>query len=291
MRYSVYQLRKHPGRAHLHAVTPPMPKQTVFDGQSKAATWTPLAVRWVGNDLQPAEVSTIFGPGAIVVSERARESLQMIWGDDTRAEFLPLDAEGTTLYIVNVLTIVDCLRPEKSRLQGERRTYEFNPAHFDGPLFKIPQDLAGPVLGLEDSRNVEASFRYQVEESDLRGLRFEPIWEGNDKRQLTDKKPAPAPPAAKIEAPGPPIVQECSLSRVALTWPVVTGVENYLVQWSQSPDRGFVMLGTTTAAGGSSATFIDDQPTAGTSYYRVVGFLDQTRHRSPPSPVVEVIVR
>ncbi len=285
MRYSVYQLRKHPARAHLHVVVPggALPERIVFDGQPKSVNWTPLPVEFIGNDVPPAEISTIFGPSALVLSRRALELLRQAF-DVASCEFLPLDCPGQEFFICNVMTQPDCLRADKSRLDAKPKSYQFIPARFGPSVFKIPQDPAGPVLILHDDRSHETSLPALAELHDIVGVRFELVWEGNEKRQLELKKPAP-----KVDRPPLPVPTGVRLvasrPQVILQWPAVAGFDSFIIQWSRFPDAGFVTVDTI-QSGQDPVSFTDPTPALGSSYYRIFTYSGDTKYRSQPSEVV-----
>jgi len=122
-----------------------------------------------------------FVSGHLVVSERAVQILQPLMSD--KVQILPIDYEGTkTLYVLNVINVVDCLDYEKSKIRRMRdgTVSEIDEFAFDyskvsqHDIFKIPEKIWSTVF-------VSDKFKATVEENGLIGFKFTEVWDSDEK--------------------------------------------------------------------------------------------------------------
>lgn len=139
-------------------------------GRRLWAEWTAPAVRTTRRVKSPLSDFPHFWPTIPVFSERALAAVSPLLGD--RVEALPFAVEGQSLYLINVLDVVDCLDAEQSTICRNIATghiesvvrYTFHPERVAGHhLFRIPQTAELEVL-------VSSAFRDAVRANELTGF-------------------------------------------------------------------------------------------------------------------------
>ena len=112
-----------------------------FDGTSRVTNWKEVRVKRVRADERQECRESDFpwlGTHALVLRERAVHKLRQVI--EPHAEILPLkDADGASLYVLNVLNVVDALDEEKSaviRFPSTRRIMRVTRPCFREPLIR-----------------------------------------------------------------------------------------------------------------------------------------------------------
>jgi hypothetical protein len=156
---------------------------STFDGEPRAATWTPIRMKhvregsrgekWVSGDF-PAG-----GMGDLILNYRAKDRVGMIL--ERYGELLPLMCEEQEYWTLNVTCFIDALDESKSvvlRATDEDRIllidkYAFRSEALENAmLFKLPQLRRGAFL-------VSEAFVELIKSSGLTGLAFKQIWAPN----------------------------------------------------------------------------------------------------------------
>lgn len=150
----------------------------LIDGEARATSWRPLAVRLVkmddGRKLATCDAPW-FGSHALVLGERAVDTLGDLLTSD--GELLPLKCEDAKLWMYNPTTRLDALNVNATRAMrfDDRRImhtqrHVFRPDRLlDVPAFKLTS-VNGSATYLR-SRFVEA-----WRAARLTGLEFEKVW-------------------------------------------------------------------------------------------------------------------
>jgi hypothetical protein len=154
-----------------------------LDGTSKKNSWTPFKVRLVTVDdkARPLSESDFLelAANAPVLRQRAVDAVGHLL--QSEAELLPLWCDTASLWLLNVLNVVDAFDVERSdyavfpntKRIFHVRKYAFIADRLEGVgVFRAPQLLTYSVY-LTD-QVVEA-----VEHSGLKGARFRPIWQSD----------------------------------------------------------------------------------------------------------------
>ncbi len=149
-----------------------------FDGQPRASTWTPIAVRRVRADDRQAFNPSDFpwlGSDALVMRRSAVEALRDIL--DASGEVLPLSTDdGVELFVLNA-RVIDALDEANSSLvkfAGTNRIMRikrvaFVASRIEGiDLFRLPHRAS--------STYVSERFVDRVKAAGLRGLDFNKVW-------------------------------------------------------------------------------------------------------------------
>jgi hypothetical protein len=151
-----------------------------FDGQPRASTWKPLAVRRVrANDRQGFDPSDFpwLGSHALIMRLAAVDALRDIL--DANGEVLPLSTDdGVELFVLNA-RVTDALDEAKSSLMkfpGTNRIMRIKEVAFVASkiegvdLFRLPHRAS--------STYVSERFVQRVKAAGLRGLVFNKVWSG-----------------------------------------------------------------------------------------------------------------
>ncbi len=147
--------------------------------------WTQPKVYSLYPDYLEPDIWEIHGKGAFAVTPEAAMTLDMFL--EMAGEQLPLPYQGKELIICNILQCLNCVDEEHSewRLRKGERIRLLKPAFFPqcmeaSTLFKIPQ-LRENIYCWEKAEDPESEFRACVLENNLKGLRFELVWEGDER--------------------------------------------------------------------------------------------------------------
>lgn len=149
---------------------------SLFDGRSLADSWVPPAVQPADMDEDDAQLGDCTVLGTVpLLSRRAADALFPII--ETSAELLPVHYPRAALSILNVLGTSDCL--DESRSEVERfptgrvmrvTEYVFHPHKLPkARIFRLPQLLRAHLY-------VTDGFVSAVQQSDLTGFEFTPVW-------------------------------------------------------------------------------------------------------------------
>ncbi len=124
-------------------------------------------------DVYPVDVS------AVVINERCFRILASYIQD--KVQVLPAESNAQKLFVLNVTTIIDCLDKENSKLklfQSSGRIMRVEEYAFHKELlvnafiFKIPEEL-------HIHPYVTDEFKKLIEQNDIKGFKFIPVWEEN----------------------------------------------------------------------------------------------------------------
>lgn len=151
-----------------------------LDGQTRASTWKPVAVRRVRaderQDFNPSDFPWL-GSHALIMRRGAMESLRDIL--DANGEVLPLSTDdGVELFVLNarIIAALDETRSSLMKFPGTDRIMWLKRAAFVAAmvegvdLFRLPHRASATYVG--------ERFVKRVQEAGLRGLDFHEVWSG-----------------------------------------------------------------------------------------------------------------
>jgi hypothetical protein len=151
-----------------------------FDGTPRAASWVPLKVERVSQDVglffpEPSDFPAGCG---FVVSRAAKERLGSLL--EEAGELLPLDCCDGQFWVLNVTRLLDALNEEKSKVVRSKETgrilmihrHSFHPERLGPELFKLTQDPRGSIYATD-------TFVNRVKATSLKGLDFKLVWAAN----------------------------------------------------------------------------------------------------------------
>jgi hypothetical protein len=155
-----------------------------FNGLVKKNVWTPIEF-YVDNPLKlKGDFFSFINPSAFACNKSAVDKLMYYW--DQSAELLPIYLEANTeLFIVNVIECVNALDKKNSQhdvysdgVKSNRIIrFAFHPNRLHEPsVFKIPETVDTQILTYSGVKNPENEFMYAYEQSGLKGLKFELIF-------------------------------------------------------------------------------------------------------------------
>lgn len=114
-----------------------------------------------------------FSTGVPIVDGKAWDALRPLIG--AQVEALEMTLQGETIYALNVVTVLDCLDPERSEIERfdngaimEVRTFVFREGCADAPIFKQKGLEVADVF-------VDDRFREAVEKAGLEGADLQPV--------------------------------------------------------------------------------------------------------------------
>ena len=145
-------------------------------------TWRPLRLYEEHACRKRGNFARSWG-GGFLVDSRAMSAIQPIVGDG--CEFLPmLPYKGETLYLMNLLTCVDCLDKERTEFAVDEASgtklsrvmkYSFNRDKIpSASLFKLPKRVG--LFAATGTAHSELEFKALVEREELTGLLFRELW-------------------------------------------------------------------------------------------------------------------
>lgn len=149
-----------------------------FNGATLLDKWEVIKVKEIRNKKQGDFPSLL--PGVPVLSEKALKVLDQLIKPSV--EVLPLNCEGSTVYAINVIDILDCIdyaSSEYKTYSGSSRImrfikYSFKPDIIKGNhIFKIIDEPTRKPF-------VSDEFKKLVEENGLLGFKFDLVWDSND---------------------------------------------------------------------------------------------------------------
>lgn len=304
MAFTVFKVQKASGFAHFASVEREGAgacRGVYFDGRPQASTWNPPALYVPYPESRHWDVSLVFGPSALVLTEsafgRLREFLKA-----PCYEILPLEVAGRLFVVVNVLAVHDCLNREASKFRdtGTIEQYAFYPSRIIHSIFKIPEEAKGGIFVAEDVRRPHWSFKWQCEHLGLRGLKWKLIWEGDEWGNSVTPPTTELEPSQRPAAPRSLELVSAGPSAVVLRWPKVEGVDLYLIDWRKEggefwPVDEFDCAESAVAAdesGQAYCVYTDTLPTSGRTFYRVRSFVldaqEGEKDTSEPTACVEV---
>lgn len=130
------------------------------------------------------------GGGIILTNDRVKKCM----GDliDDSVEYIPLRCKDKTVYLLNIISVIDAADYDKCRINrfpdGFARNYEtyaFKPEKVkDAHLFRIL--LEGRIRTRQAF--VSTEFKKRVEENGLTGFHFTEVWD-SDKADEVEKQP------------------------------------------------------------------------------------------------------
>lgn len=153
-----------------------------FECQPKKANWQPLDMYVFNPKKKEGNFYSLGGIGALVFDEKALDAMLTIF--EMAGEILPINVEGTALYILNVLDCVNCLDKEKSTWdyyedgsRGRILSYAFHANRMtEGSIFKIPETCKTEVMIYSDIKDDEEDFMLLYKRYGLTGMIFEEIF-------------------------------------------------------------------------------------------------------------------
>ena len=151
-----------------------------LDGTERARTWRPVKVRLLREDegAGPFEASDTPWMTDSVLILRARALVALGPLLRQAGELLPLECDEVDLWALNVLSVIDALDEDNSKLVrfSSGRIMQVDDWHFDraslegaSAVFKVAQLPRGPLLFTQSL--VDA-----VEEAGLRGVGYQRVW-------------------------------------------------------------------------------------------------------------------
>lgn len=153
-----------------------------FDCVERAAAWSAPPV-FVLHPRKKKGNCFAFAPGAFAIDQTAFEQLADLL--EMSGELLPLQHQGETYYVVNVLECVNCLDEDNTQwIYGNTtgvkigiRSHVFYRTRFtETPLFKIPATSKAQILTVEGLADPEGEFKGRVEQCGITGLEFDLLW-------------------------------------------------------------------------------------------------------------------
>ncbi len=159
---------------------------TVFDGSSRAKTWTPPSVF----SLKPTREEPDFmdfgmgGNGAVwaIRPEAFQCAPELHHYLYAAGELLPLNYNGRNFQLLNVTEVLNALDTERTTWDyyddGTRADIEkpaFRSDRLSEQLFKIPETALSKIYCWEDTLNTADEFKAYVERHGLTGLTFDLI--------------------------------------------------------------------------------------------------------------------
>ena len=175
----VYKIRKNDETQHFLPEDPADREKLMSACVSKSEAWTPVRVY----NAMPLLARTDFyqwDEGYLIASAAALSCLGGFFAE--AGEVLPVDNDGETYWLVNVLNCVDCLEHEHTEFDQFNlvRRASFLRSCLPGPgLFKIPETRSTAVYVLVDCTADETQdFKGEVERAGLMGIRFVEVWRG-----------------------------------------------------------------------------------------------------------------
>ncbi|MCQ6559977.1 imm11 family protein [Paenibacillus mendelii] len=146
---------------------------------------SPLSRNWVSHNVvldnkgKPSDILNAVG-GSLIVSERAKEIITQL--PDTNVEFLPLTSSEGEFYVLNVLTVLNCVDPNQSkekRLGSSNKLIDYEELEFykdvvqDKDLFRIMLHEGNRVLP-----NIYVSDRLKnLLDNHLEGYQLVEMWD------------------------------------------------------------------------------------------------------------------
>jgi len=114
-------------------------------GESKMATWKPVQLIWLEDDLTnraDKDADFLKFAGSIVISERAYQTLKRHTA--SRVEYLPVFIGGEARYILNVINVLDLMDKSRSKFKiysdgnlGQCEHAYLNRASADESIYKV----------------------------------------------------------------------------------------------------------------------------------------------------------
>jgi hypothetical protein len=148
-----------------------------FDGQRKGEQYSPIEVTLTDDGLLCDNMP--LAAGASTFSEKSVDLLMPIMG--SQVEVLPLSFKTKQYFLINVINVLDCIDYEASefeRFEPNGRIMFFYKYSFredkllKSTIFKITDELEGRPFFTD-------AFVDFVKKSDLRGFRFELVWDSD----------------------------------------------------------------------------------------------------------------
>lgn len=119
-----------------------------------------------------------FTPGTAIVNEKTYHILEPFIHNCVQV--LPAIVKSQKVYVLNFITVIDCLNRENSQLiffSNSNRIMEIEKFAFnkemltDAIVFKIPEEIQSPPLVTEE-------FKILIEQNEIKGFKFVQVWEG-----------------------------------------------------------------------------------------------------------------
>ena len=153
-----------------------------MDCVSKLSSWRPPEVYIHNPKLEKGNFFHLCSGGFVVDSYAAGRLRTVL---ELAGELLPLTHEGHQYYLLNILECVNCLDANTTewvmgKTSGAKirvMKYQFNADKIsESTLFKIPETASAEMFCISGLKDPEDEFKWQVENSGLKGLVFEKVW-------------------------------------------------------------------------------------------------------------------
>ncbi len=153
----------------------------VFDGRSRAWSWSPMHAGFRPFGKEPADFSKL-GHGGLVVSPRAKKLTQHLL--ERCGELLSVHVDDKEYFLLNITQVADCLNTETTQwfeVQGKPvhvKKYQFLQNEVPAvSLFKIPEQARDRFFTVTGRATAATEFKSIVEGAGLTGLVFEEVWD------------------------------------------------------------------------------------------------------------------
>ena len=150
----------------------------MISGKLQNGKWDNMEVELIEGK-ENSDLSKVWNAfNTLVLSEKGKESLENLFAK--WVEYIPVKYHDTTLYMVNILSIIDAIDYDKVTFRKQDtgfilglEKYSFIPSKIKGiNVFKIM--LNGRIYPTEIF--VTSEVKTRVEESKLLGFKFEEVW-------------------------------------------------------------------------------------------------------------------
>lgn len=156
-----------------------------FDGTSRKNNWPQIKQLYIYSPRdKEGDFFTIGGP--LVFNQKAYKIIHPIL--EPYCEWLPLNLDGESLYVLNLLLLSNCLNKEKSKIEYIGNIlymiheYSFYPDKMPPvSVFRLQlMPMHHRLFTYEGVLPKEKEFKYLVESNQLEGLIFEEIWSSEE---------------------------------------------------------------------------------------------------------------
>jgi hypothetical protein len=152
-----------------------------YDGNAIGGEWRPPSVYRANPQKPKPDIWGFMSFGAVIgLSVPAAQTLCTFV--DQSCELLLLELEGESMFLCNVISVVNALDRQKCRhRKGDLDwidQFAFHPDRFEYSLFKIPETVREDIYCVEGLADPDDEFKGAVEKHGLRGLKFKELWTG-----------------------------------------------------------------------------------------------------------------
>lgn len=153
-----------------------------FDGRPKGSSWR-CPDLYIYNPLKKAGDFSAIASGAFICNDKALSSLRYFF--EASSEILSIKHQGQSLYVINIIDVVNCLNDEKTVwVYGDQtkakiriKKHEFFSNRFsESTIFKIPETAKTQILTVENMKDEIDEFKARYRINQLSGLKFTELW-------------------------------------------------------------------------------------------------------------------